>query len=337
MSYSASDDADAAHFVKLSPGSKTSTNLSIKQLDPNAVYKVLPTSPQRYYHLESLKTKRRIVANGIDCDRLRPSRRLFVKVVEAELPTAEQLELYGEEAAKTDFKLRNANAMPSVDQIWRATVHVDLYTNKHKDWYAEHGTSPARGAKVERDHIFEIQLANSALVGAMDNIPLCDMDQSDAVSAMRDYLNSVDNMNNTDWQLNRYWKGVAVNLWKKEYIKANGNTRTMASCLDGDSSLSGVLRTTLCRKNNWMDSSYVCCPATHCVVRVEKTKKFTVLEPSAVACKEDLAAVQPPVYAPNWARRVTTQMSRCGWKLGDEIDNNDISDSLRQVMHAADL
>ena len=193
---------------------------------------------------------------------------------------------------------------------------------------------------MDKDHIFEKQFAELALEDAMGCITLDDMNQHeiDAVDYVRVFLNGVGNMNNTDWGLNRYWKGVAVTSWISEYKAANGNTRVMAGNLDGDSSLGGVLRTTLNNTSakRWMQQSYVCCPTTQVELRVKGTTKFAVLEPSAVAC-DDLAPVQPPVFAPNWTRRVTTEMSPRGWKLCDDTDHADISESLRKVLKAAGL
>ena len=85
-----------------------------------------------------------------------------------------------------------------------------------------------------------------------------------------------------------------------------------------------------------MKQSYVCCPTTQFEIRVKNTTRFAVLEPSAVAC-DDLAPVQPPVYAPNWARRVTTEMSRRGWELCNDTEHETISESLRKVLKAAGL
>ena len=62
---------------------------------------------------------------------------------------------------------------------------------------------------MDRDHIFEVHSRTMLLP---PNITVGDMGQlqTDGVNAMRGYLNSVGNMNNTDWGLNRWWKGVAV-------------------------------------------------------------------------------------------------------------------------------
>ena len=195
---------------------------------------------------------------------------------------------------------------------------------------------------MDRDHIFEKQFAEIALVDAMGPITLDEMGQlqTEAVDYMRVFLNGLGNMNNTDWGLNRYWKGAAVKWWLQAYKKANGNTRVMAAerKFDGDSSLGGVLRTTLkeAKETPWMKQSYVCCPTTQFELRVKNTTRFAVLEPSAVAC-DVLAPVQPPVYAPNWARRVTTEMSRRGWELYNDIEHESISESLRKVLKAAGL
>lgn len=325
-------------FVTLREDAKKSEARSIKQLlsSPNNKWEVLSDSPLR---LGNARTGKRIGADSINCERFLPRSEWFV---DAHPPTPEEMEGLGEEPAyrgSDPFGLRNANAMPPVVQIWRATDDVDLYTGKHRRWYETHGTpGPTGGEVVDRDHIFEVQFADDALADA--NITVGDMGQSqtNGVNAMRGYLNGVGNMNNTDWGLNRWWKGVAVRRWRMAYKKANGNAGRMVGSLGGDSSLGGVLRATLkeAKEAPWMKQSYVCCPTTQFELRVKNTPRFAVLEPSAVAC-DILAPVQPPIYAPNWARRVTTEMSRRGWELYNDIEHESISESLRKVLKAAGL
>ena len=57
--------------------------------------------------------------------------------------------------------------------------------------------------------------------------------------------------------------------------------------------------------------SYACCPTTQFELRVKILQGSpSSSRPQSLAT---FAPVQPPVYALNWARRVTTEMSRARW------------------------
>ena len=143
---------------------------------------------------------------------------------------------------------------------------------------------------------------------------------SESVICARDFLNAVDNLNNTDAGINCHWKGRVTTKWCRAYTKAHGDTNQMKNIIDDDdiglaSMLRDHMKTSVNAAKRWTTSSVF----LEDRVFVKPTRKFSVI--SLEAGGGD--ACVPVRHAPNWARRMEEEVGKSSVQLVDLFNEHD--------------
>jgi hypothetical protein len=159
-----------------------------------------------------------------------------------------------------DYNLRTP--LPSADTVWERCGMVDRYTGHDREWYRAHQSS------TDIDHMLEVQSANRTMLlqfPFLHGQP--DSRAEGVVECAREYLRDLDNLNNTESGLNRWWKGVAVKDWHKRYHIAHLTGRPLRAEHDGLASVLRDCMKSVTQKMREMETANVAAVRTHPATR----------------------------------------------------------------------
>ena len=338
------------HYVRTTPGSGAlKSPVASQVISPHDTYEVIGET-KTTYHLSNIRTGIKIA--GGTAGNLKLMKSWFA---DAEEPTEEDRDRTNETPEPLgDYKLRTP--LPSAQDVWESCGFVDKYTGLSRHWYTDNKTT------TDVDHVFEVQSANRMMLlkfPFVNGQP--DSRTSEVVECTRDYLRSLQNLNNTDSGLNRWWKGVAVKDWLSRYNQARVTGIRLRSEYDG---LASVLRDRMrdatlkmrdpTSPHHWLQAAQVFKGKGLMVMNgVDVDSSLSSSNPTARKKTTDNTLPPPPPlpptidpilqYAPNYARNICREMGRSSYKLVDRLHDHDgeafldYSEALRDMIKAMDL